>query len=637
MDALANRTVTDRELRAQLGMSYQKSRTRIQVWAPDFSTLFLNLYPTATDPSCEKFPMKKEGGIFQITLEGDYRGYFYTFQIGDREVTDPYSVATSLNSKRSAILDLGETDPPGFRDSSFLSLPPSKAILYELHIGDFTFSSSSGCRHGGKFLGLTEEGTHFNQLATGLDHLKELGATHVHLMPINDFETVDEDVQRFGANDNYNWGYDPELYNVPEGSYSTKPYDPKNRIRELKQMIQALHRKGIGVIMDCVYNHTFKTKDSNFNLLVPSYYYRQQGEGFSNGSGVGNEIASERPMVRKFIMESLLFWQREYHIDGFRFDLMALTDRETIEMALRRLREKNPNTIFYGEPWAGAVSSLPKEQQVRWSSQGRLNFGLFNDHFRDALRGDNDGCIRGFIQGECGKKEDVAFGLVGSVSFGERASSIPNPVNSINYFNAHDNLILEDKLTRSVGDIEQKEDMTRLAFGLLLTAEGIPFFHAGNEFRRSKHMDPNSYHSPYYINAINWADKERELGLFRYVKDLISLRKEHPVLSLARGEEVRKRVQRVETGSPNLVAFLYREREGFLFIIHSNATGENMVEWVKVLQKLQVLHLRARRIFDQRGRREEAWEQISQAEQETLRVGGLSTVIYELEPRSPWR
>lgn len=620
-------------LNASLGARYEKDHTTFRVWAPGRDTLSLLLYETPTAPPSQKLAMEREGDVFVCRVPGDLDGAYYTYALDDGAVVDPYARAASLNGKRGCVVDLSSTDPGAFT-RTFIACDPKDAIIYEAHVGDFTFSKTSGVTCRGTFSGFAETGTRYDHVSTGLDHLKELGITHVHLMPVAENATVDECPSRFGDEDNYNWGYDPLLYNVPEGAYATDPCDPKCRIRELKALIQALHHAGLGVVLDVVYNHTYQTRDSNFNRLVPGYYYRQDGDRFSNGSGVGNELASERPMVRKFILESLLYWQEEYAVDGFRFDLMALTDRETIDEAMRALQKRNPHVLLYGEPWAGSHSTLAVERMTLWRTQNASRFALFNEAFRGAMKGDSDGTLRGFVQGNPACKVGVETGLVGSIAFDEgHDGGARHPIHSINYFNAHDNLILEDKLLRSLPDARRNEAMTRLAFGILLTAQGIPFFHAGNEFRRTKHMDANSYHAPYAINAVDWSLKEEHRALFYYVKDLLALRRQYDVFRLGSADEVKNRVKIVDLASPNVIATLLQldEPRAFLVCFYYNGWDECQLDWAFLFEALQAYHVRLQRLFDSTGRCVSNRFELSYRERVRVRLEPTSLVIYRVE------
>lgn len=612
-----------------MGAQYSPTQTDFRVWTPGPEPVYLLLYEDdQPETPAKRIRMKQNEGFSFFQYPGDLKGWFYCYERGGMEVTDPYSIAASLNSKRTAIVDLTESDPPGFRAEHFQGRPADQAVIYETHVGDFTFSKTSGVSYRGKFLGLAEEATRYLEERTGLDHLKELGITHIHLMPVFDFISVDETPDHFGEEDNYNWGYDPELYNVPEGSYATQPKDPVNRIYELKKLIFALHKAGIGVILDVVYNHTWKSYNANFNILAPGYYYRSLSGVFSNGSGVGNELASERPMVRKFILDSLRYWQEEYQVDGFRFDLMALTDRTTIDTAIALLRSKNPNIIIYGEPWAGGYSALPLDWQVLWGSQRGKGFALFNEAFRTALRGDNDGVETGFLQGNPTASDQVADGLLGSPGLGI------GPLETINYFNAHDNLILEDKLQISMGEGGDREAATRLAFGLLLTAQGMPFFHAGNEFRRDKKRTANAYHSPYSVNAIDWQRKWQHKELCQYVQDLILLRRTYPVLRLPTACAIQKRVRRLAEEDPHIISLLYQIEEGnqedYLLIVHHNGWQASQMPLAPLFEALGCFRLTYQCLLDYRGKIVVNRTTIAKSDLKDLPLDPLSTTVFRI-------
>lgn len=624
-----------------LGAQYAKEATVFNVWAPTHKTVTLALYDSAQAIRRTCFPMRKnDDGTFEVRIPGDLHGKYYTYLLEPaagasipREVTDPYAVSSAKNSARSAVIDLARTDPAGFRDSEYIHVLPSDAILYELHIGDFTYSMSSENPYRGKYLSFTQADTKRNGVTTGIAHLKELGITHVHLMPLQDFLTVDESFHRFGAADNYNWGYDPELFNVPEGSYSMDPDDPTLRIREVKRMVQSLHEAGIGVVLDVVYNHTYRAEGSNFNQLVPNYYYRMRNGHFTNGSGCGNEMKTENPMVRKFIVDSLLYWQREYKIDGFRFDLMALIDRETVAEITRSLRAVNPYTLLYGEPWAATMTSLDEAEQTTWFTQNHPKggpFALFNAAFRDAIRGDNDGIYRGYVQGIPAARKAVETGLLGSIDYDAvHKAGLDSPVGTVNYFNAHDNLIFEDKLIRTVGQIPETLAMTRLAFGILLTAQGIPFFHAGNEFRRDKKMCENSYCAPYSVNAIDWDKKSENLPLVNYVRDLIALRKRYPVFRLQTTQEIRARVRLFDSGEENVILLLYRVQEGmWILCVHNNAWSAKTLNWGTMKEELAD-SFSYRCIFDGSGACEGSEVRVTE-KTATFSVAPISTTIFRI-------
>ncbi|MGO1369687.1 MAG: type I pullulanase [Senegalia sp. (in: firmicutes)] len=548
----------------KLGLIYNEDKTIVRVWSPQKEEIKLIIYPGYKTLDREIFKMKKcPDGVHEYELIGDYNGYFYTFLIDDEyEVTDPYSISSSPNSKRSAIINLKDTNPHGFKDHLSPDIKICDAIIYEVHIKDFTINTDSEYR--GKYLGFKSK----------IPHLKELGVSHIHLMPIFDFLTVNEESYDFYRDDNYNWGYDPELYNVPEGSYASKPEDPINRIKELKELIMTLHNEGFKVVMDVVYNHTYKSYDSNFNRIMPGYYYRMNGHGrFSNGSGVGNELASERPMVRKFIINSLLYWQDEYKIDGFRFDLMALTDIDTIEKSIKRLRKKDPDVLIYGEPWMGGASILESHKHTIKGSQQNLSFAFFNDRLRNSIKGDNDGSHPGFVGGNSVLQLDVETGIVGSIDYDNlHIGFTSHPNESINYINSHDNLIIYDKFKKSFPNManEDIERLNKLAFSIVFTAQGIPFFHEGNEFLRTKQMDHNSYKSNTSLNALDWTLKEKNKDFYDYFKDLISLRKSHDEFRLCSEIKIKEKLKFFHyKKAQNVIVYTIKNNDSYLLVVHN--------------------------------------------------------------------
>ncbi|MFB5762216.1 type I pullulanase [Paenibacillus medicaginis] len=590
-----------------LGLTYTKDDCLFNIWAPTAEHVTLALYEDAgeydehgnvTDHSGgREFPLtRNEYGVWSLKLQGDWNGYFYMYLVTlpGREphyAADPYSIAVSANGQRSAIVDLAETDPAGWEnDVRPHHGEPLDAVIYELHVRDF--SSDPEAPYGGgrggfrAFLQTGLKDTQGNSI--GIDHLQELGVTHVHLMPVPDYKTVNELAVAAGDRSVYNWGYDPQHYNVPEGSYASDPADPAARIREFKQVVQTLHAAGIGVIMDVVYNHTFSVDDGPFEPIVPGYFYRTDEQGrLTNGSGVGNELATERPMVRKFIKDSLRFWAEEYHVDGFRFDLLGLIDTPTVEEFTKELRsEVFPGMMIYGEPWTGGDSPL-QHKTLKGAQRGK-GFAVFNDNFRNAIKGDSDGWGTGFATGAWGKEDDVVQGIRGAIyDFTEV------PSETINYVTAHDNLNLWDKIitTRHMrhacsfpewnqgmpadgrsaaeavesadpyhrvnGDDLLKEESVRrslLANSMVLTSQGIPFIHAGDELLRSKYGDHNSYRSGDEVNAIRWGNKARFLPVFRYYQGLIALRRSHPAFRMRTREQVERHLE-ILRASDHVVAF----------------------------------------------------------------------------------
>lgn len=572
MNLVKENNISYKDIRKiKLGAVYTKNKTTFRVFAPKRDKINLVITDDYKKVRRNIYPMTKDArGIFTLSLEGDYDGYFYNYIVDDKyEVTDPYAVSASINSLYSAVVNLEDTDPVGFRESKSPQISENEAIIYELSVKNYTADQSSGAYNRGKFLGLAEGDTTFKGISTGIDNIEDLGVTHVQILPIYDFISVDEDDSKFFDDDNYNWGYDPELYFAPEGSYSTNPLDPKSRIREAKQMVKAFHDRGICVIMDVVFNHTFKTIDSNLNTLAPKYYHRTNPDtSFSNGSGCGNELASEKPFVRKLIIDSLVHWAKEYKIDGFRFDLMALIDLKTIQIAIKELKKVNPNIIIYGEPWMALSSPLCYEQQI-WKGRQKSNgFGVFNDDFRDAIKGDVDSYGKGYIQGIFHNKHAIETGIRGSIDYGDWNGFADDASETINYFNCHDNLILYDKLAISLEDTRDITSYAKLALGIIMLSFGKPFIYEGNEFNHSKKNDSNSYRSPLSVNAINWEEKKNNLELFNYTKDLIALRKSIEAFKYTSKEEIEDRLKFIQDLDESLVAYILDET--YLVIINAN-------------------------------------------------------------------
>jgi pullulanase len=446
------------------------------------------------------------------------------------------------------IFSPAKTNPEGWENDQSPKLKSfTNAVIYETHVRDFSISESSGIQHKGKFLGFTEEGTQSPQgLPTGLSHLKELGITHVHLLPVNDFFTVDEEKPL----EKYNWGYDPLHYNSLEGSYATNSYDGTTRIKEFKKLVQALHAAGIGVVLDVVYNHTYFAKESVFNQTVPGYFYRQKPDGsFANASGCGNELATERTMVRKYIINSLKYWAEEFHIDGFRFDLMGIYDLETMKI----IREELPGLLLYGEGWAADQSPMPEEHRAVKANLSKLpGIAAFNDDFRDALKGNHSSKkTKGFVSGLDLREEAVKFGVVAALHHPQivydyvETSKQPwgtQPEQCVNYASCHDNYTLWDKLKSSSpkSSDEEMRKMVKLAGALVLTSQGIPFLHSGMEFCRTKGGNPNSFKSPDTVNQIDWSRKKEYYDVFEYYRNLIQLRKNHPAFRMTDARQIQE-------------------------------------------------------------------------------------------------
>ncbi|WP_425540050.1 type I pullulanase [Microaceticoccus formicicus] len=575
----------------KLGIIYSTSSTKFRVWAPIRNKIKLLIYENYNHVRRREYPMYKDtNGIFSAEISGNLDGKYYTYLIDDMyEVTDPYSIASSINSEKSAIINLELTDPEGFREHASPNIKYKEAIIYEVHVKDYSVCMSSGTLNRGKYLGFIDNKSNYKGFNTGIEHLKELGITHVHLLPIADFITVREEPGKFLNSDNYNWGYDPELYNVPEGSYSSNPYDPKSRIYELKKLIMELHKAGIAVVLDVVYNHTYRTNDSNFNTLMPGYYYRKFNGAFSNGSGCGNELATEKTMTRKFIIESLKYWQDEYRIDGFRFDLMALIDNDTIYEAIDELRKHDPNILIYGEPWTAQSSPLPLNKRSGFGSQRNRNFGIFNPYFRDAIKGDGDGVNRGYVQGDGSLKNKIETGIIGSINMDkDHIGFCAEPDETINYYNSHDNLIITDKLKLWFGDVPELEDMSMLSMSIIMTSQGIPFIHAGNEFLRDKKLVSNSYNSDLSVNGINWENKKKYLNIFKHSKDIIAIRKQYLDFFTLNASEIRRSIRFVQGLPDHVIAYTIKRKDAILLIIHNSGWDKFTLNIANTIEKLKV-------------------------------------------------
>ena len=531
------------------------SVTRFSIWSPAAYGARVNLYrrPLGFAPFASLPMRRSEGGMWEAECDGDLHGVYYTFNINWfgqwlPETPGMWARAVGPNGEKACLLDMESTDPEGWEADRGPKLRcVTDAVVYELHLRDFSMHPSSGLSPKGKFLSLARSGALPDGQRTGLDHLKELGVTHVQLLPVYDFATVDE---LRPDSPQYNWGYDPLNYNVPEGSYSSDASDPAARIREFKMMVKALHDAGIGVVMDVVYNHTYSASGSCFSLIAPGYFYRRNADGsLSNASGCGNEIASERPMVRDFIVESMLFWAREYHIDGFRLDLMGALDIATANAAAGRLREVNPSIIIYGEGWTAADSPFPAEKRALKGAITRMpGIAVFADNMRDALRGSLwDSAARGFVSGAPGHEDAVKTGIVGEWS----------PAQKINYVACHDDLCLADKLAASMpkSTLACRQRAARLAMAVLLTSQGVPFIFAGEEIWRTKRGLRNTYNSPDCVNAIDWANKMRYPGHFRFCRELVRLRREHPAFRMASAGQIARHLVFDAPGQPCVVSY----------------------------------------------------------------------------------
>ena len=579
-----------------LGAVYTKKYTAFRLWAPTADAVTLCLYREG-DGDClsDTLPMKRDvQGTWSIRVDGDLRHVYYTYRLERSgktvESQDPYSVAVGVNGQRSMVLDLKETDPENFKeDHGPVFSNRTDLVICEISVLDSTADGSSGVKYPGKYLGLAEKGTKNKEgEATGLDYLKSLGITHVQIMPMYDFASIDEAAPKKRE---YNWGYDPLNYNVPEGSFSTDPFHGEVRIREMKEMIAAFHREGIGVIMDVVYNHTYDL-DSCLQKCEPDYYYRMNGTRYSNASACGNEIASEQPMMRKYIVESVCYWAREYHVDGFRFDLMGVLDIDTMNEISRRLKEINPYIILYGEGWTGGTSTMPEFRRAMKRNARMLDgIGMFSDDIRDMVRGHvfyNKDC--GYVSGKEKMKVAVRYCATGGVwhpqvdyaayTYAAGGTWTDTPEKVINYVSCHDNLTLWDKLqiSRSDCDAGERLAMNRLAAAMVFTAQGVPFFLSGEEFARTKpagkngEVSENSYNLPYETNVLryDWNDEQKELQ--QYYRGLIAFRKAHKGLRMTDAEEIRQNILFMEMTSEQTIAFTIRQPEETLLVAY-NASG----------------------------------------------------------------
>ena len=563
----------------ELGALYEKEGTLLRVWTPTAKSVEVWIYADDSfkGPSTKIEMVQKPKGIFEAYLPGDQHGTIYVYKIlflNNRESisVDPYARATTVNGTKSVIADLNRTNPDGWGERLPAFGLPEEAIIYELHIRDFSISETSGIVNKGKFLGLTEKNTqNASGRKTGLDYLIDLGITHIQILPMFDYATVDE------ANltePQYNWGYDPLNYNVPEGSYSTDPFDPFNRIFELKQMIRTLHDNGLRVIMDVVYNHVYDPKDQALERTVPGYFYRYNADGsLANGTGVGNDTASERHMMRKYIIDSVKYWAKEYHLDGFRFDLMGIHDSVTMNAIREALDKIDPSIIIIGEGWEMSTP-LPEDLKAsQRNAQAMPRIAHFNDSIRIALKGSDfgDEKDRGFISGKNYLEDLLLRNIKGAMHLSSHSSYV-DPEQVIQYVEAHDNLTLYDKLLRSNPDDSEEVRIKRhtLATSIVLLSQGVPFIHGGQEFLRTKAGVANSYQSPDEINQFEWERVTTFQESVAYVKGLIALRKSEYLFRLHTHEEIDAHFTMLSENF-NIVAFsLTNSEKKYIVIFNGN-------------------------------------------------------------------
>ena len=573
---------------ADLEMVTDANGTRFTLWSPEAQAAKVSIYATDRNSAPEQVidMTRSDNGTWRANAGKDLTGKFYTFAIKYDgkwldETPGVWAKAVGTNGKRAAIIDMATTNPAGWdNDRGPVVKNINDAVIYEMHHRDFSIDKSSDIVHKGKFLALTEKDTkNATGESTGLDHLKELGVTHVHILPSYDYGSVDE--SNLAANQ-YNWGYDPVNYNAPEGGYSTDPADPAVRIKEMKEMVKSLHDNGIGVIMDVVYNHTFVGDGSNFSLTAPGYYYRHRPDGsYSDASGCGNETASDRKQMSDYIVESVKYWAKEYHIDGFRFDLMAIHDTETMDRVAAELKKINPSIFVYGEGWTAGDSPLPVERRALKENVAKMtDIAVFSDDIRDAVKGHySNAADRGFATGKPGQEETVKIGIVAAtahpqVDYSKGSNSkfayASAPTQIINYVSCHDDLMLTDKLAKSMpGSTEaERQRAARLAQTIVFTSQGTPFMFAGEELFRDKKGVHNSYQSPDSINAIDWNLKHTNADQFNYYKELIALRKAHPAFRMTTTADVAKHIVFDKENRDNVVSYSIKD----------NANGDSWKE-----------------------------------------------------------
>ena len=558
-----------------LGVTYSRESTVLKLWAPSAAKVVVQLYPSGSSKPNQLLPMRRDThGVWKVTLDGNLHGTEYLYHITHQEkstgitlsylVGDPYSTLCTANSHRSVISDLRQSDPADWMSDEFVKLERSTdAVIYELHLRDFTIDRDSGIESSkrGKYVGAIEAGSkNTSGLATGIDHLTELGITHVHLLPTQDYPFGDE-TEKADQYSWYDWGYGTKFFQTPEGSYATDP-NGQARQKELKQLVKALHKRNIGVILDVVFNHTAATgsdPNSIFDQVAPYYFYRFNPDGsYCSASGCGNDLATERPMVRKFLVDTIRFWMNEYHIDGFRFDLMGLIDRKTMESIYLEAKKINPSALIYGEGW-DMERNLPAEQMMTQSYVRGTGIAAFNDGIRDSIKGPVwDPEKPGYVQNGILHPERETF--IKYLKAQSTANGIPvdSPTDAIQYCSAHDDHCLWDKIILSSPEDNRGDQvkMNHLAAGIILTSQGIPFIHAGDEFLRSKNGVKNSYNSnDPRVNPIRWSLKTEHIETYRFYEGLISLRRDHPAFRMHSREQVNQHFQVIDGLDKKTIAY----------------------------------------------------------------------------------
>ena len=570
---------------------YPKATTFQLTTSPDVKKVNVVITDNDSDTAGQLVKsMKRVGaGKWKLTVKNDLKGKYYVFSVYNQEQPDItpglFAKAVGVNGKRGAIVDLKDTDPEGWADDVRPALKnPCDLVIYEMHHRDFSMDLSSGIKNKGKFLALTEP--------AAIDHLRRLGVNAIHILPSFDFASIDESKPDVAQ---YNWGYDPLNYNVPEGSYSTNAADPKVRIREFKQMVQALHKAGIRVILDVVYNHTFDINGSNFQKTYPDYYFRKTAEGkYSDGSGCGNETASDKQLMRDFMKESVEYWVKEYHIDGFRFDLMGVHDIETMNEIHDVVSKIDPSIYIYGEGWSAGSCAYPQEKLAMKANARELNgIGAFSDEMRDALRGPfSDDTKGGFLAGVPGQEESIKFGIAGAISHPQidmtkvnysKTAWTNEPSQMVAYVSCHDDMCLTDRLRASIPYIGDDEliRLDLLAQTAVFTSQGVPFILAGEEMLRDKKGVHNSFRSPDSINRLDWNNLKRYPQVFDYYSGLISLRKQHPAFRMGSADEVRKHLVFLDAPA-GVVAYQLKDNAGgdswknIIVILNSQKTPQTV-------------------------------------------------------------
>lgn len=562
---------------------YAPEKTTFTFWSSVAEKMEVRLYNTYDASEFEVITLhEQEGDYWTATIKGDQVGKFYTvcsYQGGEWGQESPgiFAKAVSVNGQKAAIIDMQATDPEGWENDQRPAMAdPTDVVVYETHMRDFTIDATSGVANKGKFIAFTEQGTKTAEgLASGIDHLKELGITHIQILPMYDYGSIDETTLDLNK---YNWGYDPVNYNVPEGGYSTNPYDPVTRIREAKTMIQALHAAGIRVIMDVVYNHTYSVEGCALGRVVPQYFYRMNEDGtYANGSGCGNETASDKEMMRQFMVESVCYWAREYHIDGFRFDLMGIHDQETMRQIRAALDEIDPSIITYGEGWAASSPAYPYEQLAmkQWTyTMPRV--GAFSDDIRNALIGSPFDHHRGFASGNTASRDAVRYGLVACPDWSGE------PMQHVSYITCHDNYCLRDRIEVAAAEETEatKLRMNKLAQTAVMVSQGMTFFYGGEELFRTKQGVENSYQSPDSINVIEWTNKQTYGDLYAYYREIIKIRRQHKGFRLGTAELVKNHVEFPETTQEGLIIYRIKDLQGIdtaaSLIVLLNGTAEAM-------------------------------------------------------------